>query len=229
MPNPTTTSKNSKVMQDPMQEALAQAANADEAVVTAETRLEEARLKAEAAAHNIPRAEAEAVKAMVDAGVAGDSIDSRTQIDTARRRLEKARSDAEWARLEVHAAEVGYSRAADAAGHAHRRLVAEEYRAAHRSYNDPKSRENVLMARLTETVAELFQLGHSRRELHSRLASAYASFPPDEKIADIPPGLPITTHTYGHGHHHVALPYEDMAEAVKEGIAIASAALSLPH
>jgi hypothetical protein len=158
----------------------------------------------------------------LEAALVAGGATSQTELAKARSAIEQARADVEWSELQLQAAEAAHSRAADADAHAHRRVVAEEYLAAHKAFNDPADRENVLFAQLTDTVAELIRLVDQRQERHHRLAQEYASFPAEERTLIIPAGKPITTYGQrGQGVWMVQVPIGDVAEAIEAGIAAA--------
>lgn len=139
----------------------------------------------------------------------------------ARDRLDTARRDAEWAEIEQQAAEVRYSRLADAAAAARRAVVRTEYLAAHAAYNAADNREAVLLAQLTAAVAELARIVPERQAHHDTLAREVASWPVDER--PVLPGRPILTHGHvGLGRWEVDLPNPELAEAIKSGVAAAA-------
>ena len=191
--------------------------SAREALAAASQATSAAGAAMEAAGENVTAAEQSAAD-LEAAFVAGD-----TNITT--ERIQKAHNDIEAAHLKRKAAEAAFGRACDAEVRAHRAVVAEEYLAEHKAFNDEHSRENVLTAQLTDTVAELIGLIDARQELHNRLAGEYQSWPADERQKlRIPPGRPITTYVRdGLGVWEVQVPRGDVAEAVQAGIALAMA------
>lgn len=204
---------------DPRKALLA----ANEVTRNADAALTAARERVVGTAEALEEAQKEAVETMASAALdTGDNADSRSRTERARETLDNARSEAEWARLHLHAMEIAHSRAAEAEGKAQRAVTAEEYRTAHREYNDPNSRENVLIDQLTDVVAELITLITERQLLHHRLANEYASFPDDERFGALP-GKPITTYGFvGQGVFEVRLPVFEIAEAVKAGVTAAA-------
>ena len=172
---------------------------------------------AEAAA-TTRRAVADAEAALVDAIAEGATTPT---LKAARDRLDTARRDAEWADIEQQAAEVRYSRQADAAAAARRAVVRTEYLSEHAAYNDEGNREAVLLAQLTATVAELCRIVPERQAHHDTLAREVASWPVDER--PVLPGRPILTHGHiGRGRWEVDLPNAELAEAIKSGVAAAA-------
>ena len=173
---------------------------------------------AEAAA-TTHRAVADAEAGLVDAIADGATTPT---LKAARDRLDAARRDAEWAAIEQQAAEVRYSRQADAAAAARRAVVAEEYATAHRDYNTEGNREAVLLTQLTQAIAELARIIPERQARHDRLATEVGSWPTNER--PVLPGKPITTHGHrGLGVWTVELPLGELADAIKAGIAAATA------
>ena len=102
-----------------------------------------------------------------------------------------------------------------------RAVTAEEYVKAHREYNNPESRENLLSQRLREDVAELVGLINKRHDEHDQLARDVASWPTDERPRLA--GKPIIERTHrAFGSWSVQLPLADLAESITEGLAAAS-------
>jgi hypothetical protein len=191
--------------------------------LTAATEAASAAAAAEVAAGDDVTAAEQAVIDL-EASLVGGSLVTRQQLDQARAKIEQARSDVEWRKLQHHAALAAHSRASDAAAAAHRAVVREEYLAAHAAHNDPSSRENVLLAQLTDTVTELVQLIDDRQEQHDRLAHEFTSFPADEKFRP-PAGRPITTHgTRGYGVWTLPIPNQEVSDAIDTGLKAAKAA-----
>jgi hypothetical protein len=163
---------------------------------------------------------------------------SKAELAKARGAIEQARGDVEWSVLQRQAAEAAHSRAADVEAAARRCVTAAEYLAEHRSFNDPESRESVLVARLESTVAELIRVVDARQTLHHRLAAEADSFPADERAelqkrlaqqiqADAPTGQPLRPiTTYGQREYaqwviHGGIPKGEVAQAIEAGIAAA--------
>jgi hypothetical protein len=174
--------------------------------------------RAAASRQELDAAEAAAAKAIADA-VTGEG--DRATATAARERVEQLRRDHEWSQVELQAAEVAMSRAADAAARANRAVIAQEYLAAHAVHNNPKTRVNVLLEQLTATMAELVPLVDARDQLHYRLAQECGLFPADEKL-QIPVGRPITASPHrGAPDTVVHVPPGDVAEAIEAGVAAA--------
>lgn len=144
----------------------------------------------EAAARKLAEAEEEAVQSMVAAAREGDNDKTRARIASAKQGLADARDAADWSRLEHAAKEVAFNEAVETAARAHRAVSMAEYVAEAKAYSDPKSREKVLLAQLTSTVAELLPLVVNRKRTHSRLAQEYQSCPVDER-PELPEGTRI--------------------------------------
>ena len=162
----------------------------------------------------VAAAEAGLVDAIAEGAATGTLKAARDRLDTARR-------DAEWATIEQQAAEVRYSRQADATAAARRAVVRTEYLAAHAGYNAADNREALLLAQLTATVAELARIVPERQAHHDTLAREVASWPVDER--PVLPGRPILTHGHiGLGRWEVDLPNAELAEAIKSGLAAAA-------
>ena len=189
-------------------------AAAEESLTAADADMTTAAEAAATTRQAVAAAEAGLVDAIAEGAATGT-------LKAARDRLDAARRDAEWANIERQAAEVRYSRQADATAAARRAVVAEEYATAHRDYNAEGNREAVLLARLAETVAELARLIPARQAHHDRLAREVASWPVDER--PVLPGRPILTHGHiGLGRWEVDLPNGELAEAIKSGVAAAA-------
>ena len=193
------------------------AAEADAAVTAADAAAEQARQAAAGGLAALAAVEAELVDALADGA-------ARPTIEKIRERLDLAHREAEFAGIEAEAAEVRYSRAADAAAAAHRAVVAEQYRGAHAEYNSAECRETQLLDTLTATVAELCRLIDQRQIEHDRLAREYQSFPPAERFP-VQPGRQITTYGHrGQGRWEIEVPLAEVAEAIKAGVAAAESA-----
>jgi hypothetical protein len=191
-------------------------AAAEAAYRAAQDAVDEARAKA--SRQTLTDAETAAVEAIA-AAISGDG--DRATADAARVRVEKLRRDFEWTAVELQAAETAMSRAADDAARAHRGVVAEEYTAAHKTHNDPKTRVNVLLAQLPDLLAELVPLVAARGELHRRLDQELRHFPQDE-WPTIPPGQPITAPDSSAAPNiMVQVPRGAIAEAIEAGLAAA--------
>src|SRR5258705_13727210 len=121
------------------------------------------RARAAASRQELDAAEAAAAQAIA-AAVTGEG--DRATVDAARERVEKLRRDHQWSQIELQAAETAMSRAADAAAHAHRGVVAEEIVEAHQIHNNPKTRVNKLLAQMTASLSELIPLLAARADLH---------------------------------------------------------------
>ena len=187
------------------------AAEADAAVTAADAAAQAAHQATTDARAALAAVEAELVNALADGA-------ARPQIEKIRERRDLARQEADYADLDAEAAEVRYSRAADAAAAAHRALVAEEYRRAFAAFNDPANRETVLLDELQSVVAELCRLIDKRQTQHDRLAREYASFPDAERFP-VRPGRQITTYGHrGQGRWELDVPNAEVAEAIKAGV-----------
>jgi hypothetical protein len=198
------------------QDALA-AANA--AYTTTQNAVDVARAAASRKA--LDDAENAAAQAIADA-VSG--IGDRATADAARERVEKLRRDFEWSQVELQAAEQAMGRAADDAARARRRVVAEEYVAAHAVHNDRKTRLNQLLEQLPALLAEAIPLLAARNELHGRLDQELRHMPADE-WPKIPAGQPITAPSQsGAPNIMVEVPRGAIADAIEAGVEQARAA-----
>lgn len=172
----------------------------------------------------------------LEAAFVASDAPTKSALSKARSAIETARSDVEWSVLTLQAAEVAHSRAADTEAHAQRRVIAEEYLAEHRACNDASSRENVLIAQLTDTVAELIRVVDARQQTHHRLATDVGTWPADEKLdlnrrlsgqaqgypTSGGPLRPITTYcSRAFASFNVTVPKGEVAEAIEAGIAAA--------
>ena len=188
-------------------------AAAEESLTAADADMTTAAEAAATTRQAVAAAEAGLVDAIAEGAATGTLKAARDRLDTARR-------DAEWATIEQQAAEVRYSRQADATAAARRAVVRTEYLAAHAAYN-ADNRETELLAQLTATVAELARIVPERQACHDRLAREVASWPVDER--PLLPGRPILTHGHiGLGRWEVDLPNAELAEAIKSGLAAAA-------
>ena len=187
------------------------AAEADAAVTAADAAAQAAHQATTDARAALAAAEAELLDAVADGA-------ARPQIEKIRERVDLAKKEVGYADLDAEAAEVRYSRTADAAAAAHRALVRQEYAAAHAAYNDPNNREEVLLDQLQSVVAELCRLIDKRQTQHDRLAREYASFPDAERFP-VRPGRQITTYGHrGQGRWELDVPNAEVAEAIKAGV-----------
>ena len=203
-----------KARPEPTTPAAALAA-AEESLTAADADMNTA---AEAAA-TTHRAVADAEAGLVDAIAEGATTPT---LKAARDRLDTARRDAEWAAIERQAAEVRYSRQADATAAARRAVVRDEYLAAHAAYNAEGNREAVLLMELTATIAELARIIPHRQARHDSLAREVASWPAAER--PVLPDKPITTYgSRGLGVWTITVPLGELADAIREGIAAATA------
>lgn len=177
----------------------------------------------ETAARAIESAEAHAVEVLTNINNGHGDVNQEA-VQQARAAVEQARRDHEWAILRHQAAEAAHRRASDAEAEARRAVTADEYRRAHAEFNNPDSRENLLLKRVREDVAELIGVINARQELHDRLARDVATWPAEEREnLRIPPGKPITTcGTKGLGSWTVQVPLFDLAESLTAGIAEAA-------
>lgn len=144
-------------------------------------------------------------------------------LDQARARVEKTRRDREWAVLQHAAAEANYFKASDAEVEARRGVTAEEYVKAHAAFNAPDNRENVLLQRIREDVAEVIGIIDARMEHHDRLARDVASWPADERQKVQQAGRQIVAHPgRGLGTWTVQVPNLDLSEALAAALADAA-------
>lgn len=122
------------------------------------------------------------------------------------------------------AAEAAHARACAEEARAQRAVTAQEYLRAHAEFNNPDSRENLLLKRVGEDVTELIGVINARQEQHDRLSRDVASWPAEERQdLRIPPGKPITTcGTRGLGSWSVQVPLFELSEALTAGIAEAA-------
>jgi hypothetical protein len=174
--------------------------------------------RAAASRQALTDAETEAAEAIA-AAVTGEG--DRATANAARERVEKLRRDFEWAAVELQAAEQAMSSTADVAARAHRGVLAEEYLAAHKTHNDPKTRLNQLLAQLPGLLAELVPLLAARDQLHRRLGQELWHFPHGERPT-IPAGQPLTAPDAGATPTvMVQVPRGAIADAIEAGIAAA--------
>jgi hypothetical protein len=172
------------------------------------------------AQQDLELAEANVVE-VVGAAVINGGGPSRTEIGKARTAVEKCRSDLEWAKIQHQAAEVAYTRAVDNEITKRRAVIAEQYLAEHARFNDPESRENVLLAQISDAVAELLPAIAARKERHGVLTKERAHFPATEPLP-IPQGRPIRQYDSVRT-ASVTLREPEVADAIKAGIDRASA------
>ena len=171
---------------------------------------------AKASRQALDAAETAAAQAIADA-VTGTG--DRATVDAARERVEKLRRDHEWAAVELAAAERATGRAYDDVVRARRGVIAEEYLAAHKVHNDPKTRVNVLLAQLPDLIAELIPLVAARNELHRRLGQELHHMPYDE-WPKLPAGEPLTApDVNATPNMMVEVPRGAVAAAIEAGIA----------
>ena len=170
----------------------------------------------EAAARAVADAEAAVVEVLANPR-------EQDALDQARAAVEKARRDREWSVLQHAAAEVAYYRASDAEVEARRGVTAEEYIKAHKEFNNPESRESILLQRVRADVAELIPLIAARQEHHDQLARDVASWPVEERQRIQAPGRQIVTHPgRGLGTWTVQVPNLDLSEALTAALADAA-------
>ena len=116
------------------------------------------------------------------------------------------------------------SRAYDDIVVARRGVIAEQYLAAHKTHNDPKTRVNVLLAQLPDLLAELIPLVEARNALHRRLGQEFWHMPHDERPT-LPAGEPLTAPEESYALNiAVEVPRGAVADAVAAGVAPARVA-----
>jgi hypothetical protein len=146
---------------------------------------------------------------------------AKTRIEGSRAKLKLAADEVEWCVLKAHAVEVQYQQAVEAEQAARHAVFVEEYQAEHEAFNDPGSRENTLLARVTADVSELFVLLGDRKDKHDALSSQWASLPPAER-PPVKAGKPIGSTFSRVIPANITAPPE-IVEAVKSGLAAADA------
>jgi len=184
------------------------------------------------AAENVTAAEQHA--ADLEAAFIADPPVTRQALEKARAAIEKANTDVEWSHIQRAAAEAVCSRAADAAAHAHRRVVEDEYIREVRRYGDPSEREYVLLDQIRDDVAEAIKLINERQSRHERLAREIETWRADERStlqqrliheAQNPaeqPGRAITTHGQReYAIWNVTVPKGELAQAIEAAVASA--------
>lgn len=148
--------------------------------------------------------------------------DARAESEAA---ISSAERDIIRARIHLEAAEIAYSRAQKLEGQANDAVIAEDYRAEHVRFNDPQSRENILLANLRDNIVELVPTIQARKELHDRLAQAYNGISADQRpVVGKPGDRRITTQAaLGLGFWDVRkIPVGEVADAIQEALRILS-------
>lgn len=187
--------------------------------------IESAAEQVAAAEQALTDAKAELEAAMV--AKCADPAAAKERITRARDGITEAQDNLEFAILQHQAAEVVNRQACEdeqAAGH---RVTAEEYLRAHAEWNSETNRERTLLTQLTDVVSELTVLVNERKDLHSRLNTAWGYIPPDVR-PEIPHGawLPAGDGSRLIGVWVDSIPTE-VAAAIKAGAARGSEALRL--
>lgn len=189
------------------------------------------------AEQKLSRLESEAVELLVDAIHSNADGITKSDLSSVKAQIEEASGDVHWAHLQLQAAEIAHSRAADSAAAAQRRVTAEKYVAESLQFNDPASRENQLLSDLANVVRELIPLINARQGYHDTLTRDVQSWPTDERedlyrtVSDQHRKAhgdnafrQITTHGQrGLGSWVVNIPLIELAGAIETGIAVAEA------
>jgi hypothetical protein len=196
---------------------------ATEKTAEAEAALQPARDGLTAAQEALAAAESEGIAAVVTKST--DPEAARDRIEKSRTAIKEAQDGVQWAVLELHAAEAVHEEAHQAEQAARRAVTVAEYQAAHKEWNDPDSREEKLLAQLSDTVAELIPLIIDRKDLHDRLTQEWQHLPADER-PQLKTGRPITTSPSRFTGEHIADITPEVAVAIKAGSAAALAELT---
>ncbi|MEM6109211.1 hypothetical protein AAHS21_23690 [Mycobacterium sp. 050272] len=146
-----------------------------------------------------------------------DPLAARQRIETARATVKKAEDDLDFAKLQLQAAEVVERQAFDDVELARVPVIVEEYQDAVRERNDPQSREKVLLAQLTDNIAELMSIIGQRRQQHARLAAEYEHLPVEKR--PIFEGAPLQRPSYivPYAVNH-RIPIGEIAAAIEAGV-----------
>jgi hypothetical protein len=132
-----------------------------------------------AAKQALADAQEEALKAITEKSA--DPVAGKERFQQARKAVSDREDDVDWAIFEIQAFEVAERQANDAEQVAHRAVIIEQCQAASRDYNDPASRENILLSLFKDTVAELIPIIADREELHLRLSNELGNPSPEER------------------------------------------------
>jgi hypothetical protein len=124
-------------------------------------------------------AQDEALRAITEKSA--DPAAAKERLQKARQAIKDREDDLDWALLELQSFEVADQQAHDAEQVARRAVIIERIQVASREYNDPASRENVLLGLLKDTLAELIPIIADREELHRRLTNELPYLSPQEK------------------------------------------------
>jgi len=103
-----------------------------------------------------------------------DAAAAKERFVRARQAVKDREDELDDALFELQAVEVGDQQAHDAEQVARRRVIIEEVVKADAEFNDPESRENVLLGQITDGIAELIPLINDRKDRQERLASEWA-------------------------------------------------------
>ncbi len=186
--------------------------------------------KLAAAKKALEDAQDEALKAITEKSA--DPVAAKERFQKARKAVGDREDDVDWALFELQAFEVADEQAHAAEQVARRAFIIEQIQTASREYNDPASRENVLISQLTATIAELLPLIADREELHRRLSGeALYDLSAEEKAkigaATLHTGRPVE-HLRATlaipGQPAVTLQSDDFVAALTAGIDAAAAA-----
>lgn len=185
----------------------------------ASTAITAAQSKVAAAEQTLAEAKSRAIE--VARSKCADASEARQAIETARAAIKEVEDELDFANLELQAAEIVQRQAYDEQMAAKRRVIADQYKAEHKRYNDPQCREAVLLTQLSDVVRELFPLVWERKDLHDRLYSEYWHLPEDERPS-IPAGArPIMPYSTRAIFVH---PFGQMPQEVVEAIRAGNAA-----
>ena len=185
--------------------------------------------KLAAAKKALEDAQDEALRAITEKSA--DPVAAKERFKRARQAVKDREDDLDDALFELQAVEVGDRQAHEAEQVARRTLVIKQIQVASLEYNDPASRENVLLGLLKDTVAELIPLTADREELHRRLGNEMPYLSPEEKAQiaglTLSPGRPseyAKPTLMVPGQPTITLESADLIDALLAGINAAAAA-----
>ncbi len=135
--------------------------------------------KLTAAKQALADAQDEALRAITEKSA--DAAAAKERFVRARQAVKDREDELDDALFELQAVEVGDQQAHDAEQVARRRVIIEEVVKADAEFNDPESRENVLLGQITDGIAELIPLINDRKDRQERLASEWAHIPVEER------------------------------------------------
>jgi hypothetical protein len=108
-----------------------------------------------------------------------DPAAAKERIEKARAAVKMAEDDLQWAALQLGAAETVHEQAHEQ--DARRAVTVAEYETETAAFNNPQSRERVLVEQLASTVTELVVLISDRKDRHDRLAQEWEHLPPEQR------------------------------------------------